>query len=273
MNLLFCINSNFVWLWKRCMQSILLNGGAGYYQVFILHSDLTHQDTEEISDFLGDRGRVCFIPVSDDIFEGFPETRRYPRQIYYRIAAPSLLPKELDRILYLDVDLVVINSLVPFYHSDFEQAGFLACSHSQKWLDKVNQLRLGIEKDVPYLNSGVMLINLSEQSNPLALSRVKQYTSQYRRRLILPDQDIITALAGDMVKLADTMKYNLNDRILTWHNLDPASPKIDLDWVRKYGVIIHYFGKNKPWKPHYRGCLDVFYHEVDATLSSSPSQP
>jgi len=267
MNLLFCINSNFVWLWKRCMQSILLNGGAEHYQVFILHSDLTHQDTEEISDFLGDRGRVCFIPVSDDIFEGFPETRRYPRQIYYRIAAPSLLPKELDRILYLDVDLVVINSLVPFYHSDFEQAGFLACSHSQKWLDRVNQLRLGIEKDVPYLNSGVMLINLSEQSNPLALSRVKQYTSQYRHRLILPDQDIISSLYGTKILTLDPFRYNMTERLYLRHA--PFERELDIDWVRNHSVIIHYCGRNKPWKPNYIGQLDVFYHEALAQMEAS----
>ena len=30
MNLLFCINANFVSLWKTCMKSILLNGGADH---------------------------------------------------------------------------------------------------------------------------------------------------------------------------------------------------------------------------------------------------
>lgn len=270
MNLLFCINRDFIWLWKRCMQSILLNGGGEDYQVFILHSDLTAEDTGEISDFLGPRARVCFITVPEEMFEGFPESGRYPRQIYYRLAAPLLLPKELDRILYLDVDLVVINPLTDFYHSDFEQAGFMACSHSAKWLDRVNQLRLGIEKDVPYLNSGVMLINLAQEHNPLLMKQLQEYAEKYRRRLLLPDQDILTALAGDMVKVVNTLKYNLNDRILNWYNLDPTHPKIDLEWVRQNGVIIHYFGKNKPWKPNYRGCLDVFYHQVDASLTSSP---
>ena len=27
-------------------------------------------------------------------------------------------------------------------------------------------------------------------------------------------------------------------------------------------VIIHYCGRLKPWKPHYVGVLDVFYHEL-----------
>lgn len=37
---------------------------------------------------------------------------------------------------------------------------------------------------------------------------------------------------------------------------------VDLDWVRAHTVIIHYCGRLKPWKPHYVGVLDVFYHEL-----------
>lgn len=29
-----------------------------------------------------------------------------------------------------------------------------------------------------------------------------------------------------------------------------------------YEVFIHYCGRLKPWKPHYVGVLDVFYHEL-----------
>ena len=38
--------------------------------------------------------------------------------------------------------------------------------------------------------------------------------------------------------------------------------KIDLDWVRDNVVIIHYYGKNKPWKDNYKGILNCFYNEV-----------
>ena len=37
---------------------------------------------------------------------------------------------------------------------------------------------------------------------------------------------------------------------------------VDLDWVRAHTVIIPYCGRLKPWKPHYVGVLDVFYHEL-----------
>jgi lipopolysaccharide biosynthesis glycosyltransferase len=37
---------------------------------------------------------------------------------------------------------------------------------------------------------------------------------------------------------------------------------LTLDWVRKHSVIIHYCGRNKPWKENYMGVLNVFYNET-----------
>ena len=53
-----------------------------------------------------------------------------------------------------------------------------------------------------------------------------------------------------------------SDRILALHNAELRNAPVDLDWVRAHTVIIHYCGRLKPWKPHYVGVLDVFYHEL-----------
>jgi lipopolysaccharide biosynthesis glycosyltransferase len=82
------------------------------------------------------------------------------------------------------------------------------------------------------------------------------------RTFILPDQDILTALYGDKIKLVDTMRYNLSDRIYGWNNVSPSRSTVDVDWVRKNSAIIHYCGKNKPWKDDYAGPLGVFFEEL-----------
>ena len=58
------------------------------------------------------------------------------------------------------------------------------------------------------------------------------------------------------------MYYNLSDRMLTIYNAGPGHKKRDLDWVRKNAVIIHYYGKNKPWNNGYHGILNIFYKEL-----------
>lgn len=262
MNLLFAIDKGFTDLFLSCIKSIVKHGGNHDYTAYILHSDLDESTMRTISLAVGDHVECRFIPVDPALFEGFPESKRYPLQIYYRLAAPLLLPEDLDRILYLDVDTVVINPLDDLYEMDFEGACYIACTHTREFLTKFNQARLGVKKDVPYINTGVMMLNLPMLRNELHMSDIRKFANKRMHTFILPDQDIITALYGEKVKLVDTMRYNLSDRILTFYNANPKNEKVDLEWVKSNAVVIHYCGKNKPWKDGYVGILDVFYKEL-----------
>ena len=261
MNLLFAINQNFTSFLCSCIRSIIKNGGAEHYDAYILHSDLTDADKQNIRETAGDPFAVHFIQVDEAIFEGFPESSRYPKQIYYRLAAPLLLPEKLDRILYLDVDLIVINSLKELYNMDFEGNYYIASSHVREFLTKFNQLRLGVEENVPYINTGVMLLNLSALRNTLTIEKIRDTARKKMHIFMLPDQDLLTVMHGEHIKLVDTMRYNLSDRMLSYYNADPRNEKRDLAWVRENAVVIHYYGKNKTWKDGYNGILDVFHKE------------
>jgi len=262
MNILFAINHKFTDLLCNCIRSIVKNGGADHYDAYILHSDLQEKDRKCIDLTAGDCMTCHYITVDESIFEGFPESNRYPRQIYYRLAAPLLLPENLDRILYLDVDLVVINSLEELYHTDFEGNYYVACSHVKEILTKINQLRLGVEEVVPYINTGVMVMNLTVLRENLTIEQISDTAQKKMHTILLPDQDLLTVMHGERIKLVDTMRYNLSDRLLSYHNANPRNQPLDLKWVRENVVIIHYYGKNKPWKSGYSGILNVFYHEI-----------
>ena len=51
----------------------------------------------------------------------------------------------------------------------------------------------------------------------------------------------------------------------------PFEQDFNLDWVRKHSLIIHYCGRNKPWKEPYLGKLDVFYQEAKAYMEMNQS--
>ena len=264
MNLLFSINRAFIPLLLNCVNSILKNGGMDEYVAYVLHSDIEREDMAAIQSAVGKRMKFHFISVPVSLFEGFPISRRYPQQIYYRLAAPLLLPPELERILYLDVDTIIINSLAELADMPFEGTYFMACTHVRKTLAKINQARLGMEQETPYINSGVMLLNLPLFREHVDLAEIRAFANKKKSILFLPDQDILTALYGDHVKLLDSLRYNLSDRVLAFHNAESQQEKLDVEWVRKNSVIVHYCGKAKPWKEHYHGPLGVFYQELAA---------
>lgn len=262
MNLLFAIDRNFIDLFINCIHSIEANGGDYHYDAYILHSDIDAEMKSRIERSVSCKVSCHFIDVDTGIFKDFPKSKRYPIQIYYRIVAPLLLPADLERILYLDVDTIVINPLHALYNMDFEGNYFIACTHTRKLLTNLNKARLGVKNNVPYINTGVMLLNLGELRNNVSLDSMQRFAHRKRLSLMLPDQDIITALYGTKIKLADTMRFNLSDRILGFYNADIKNKRRNINWVRQNTAIIHYCGKNKPWKNNYTGKLGVFYHEL-----------
>lgn len=246
-----------------CIRSMIRFPSDDGYDIYILHSDFQELDQSYFMKQIESKDTtVHFRFVEPSLFSSFPESDRYPRLIYYRIFAASLLPGDVDRVLYLDGDTIVINPLNELYGMDFEGNYFLACTHVKRLLNKINQYRLGMEEESTYINSGVMLMNLSELREKQNIKEVMSFVEKKRRYLTLPDQDIITALYGNNTGILDTMKYNLSDRMLSVYNADPSHKKIDLKWVRENTVVIHYYGKQKPWKKTYLGSLDTFYREL-----------
>lgn len=261
MNLLFCIDRNVLGPFLSCLKSIVLHGGYDHYDVYVLHSFVDKNTEDALRDDFGAEVSFHFIQVDRRWFADFPESDRYPLEIYYRLAAPHLLPDDVDRILYLDVDIVVLNSLRELYEADFEDNYYIGCTHTRELLTQMNRIRLRSDSQAKYLNTGVLLMNLPALRKCLSMKDIGDYVRKHTNALILPDQDILMALYGDKVKLADTLRFNLSDRILRMYNREHRH-KLDLEWVRRNVSIIHYCGREKPWKDDYAGELGVFYREL-----------
>lgn len=107
-----------------------------------------------------------------------------------------------------------------------------------------------------------MVLNLAALRENLTMDMLRRTALEKIDTFWLPDQDLLTVMHGDKILLADAQKYNLSDRILNIYNANPENPRHDLTWVWENTVIIHYCGKNRPWKPHYVGSLGVFYEEI-----------
>lgn len=235
------------------------------FDVYIMHKRLRQEHFDKVLAAIGGK-RVRFLPIliDDDSLSGAPTTKRYPLEIYYRLLASRYLPADLDRVLYLDPDIVVINPIAELYDHPLGEDAFVGCSHVTKGWRNFNAIRLGMPRKAPYVNSGILLMNLRVLRAIVDPKRIYDYIRRNKAVLVLPDQDVLSALYGDRSVMVDSRRYNLSDRYMRLYNLRrPLKvPKLDLAWVRRHGVIIHYCGRNKPWKPDYVGELDVFWREA-----------
>lgn len=157
MNLLVTLDENYIPHLNVMLFSLLDSNPESYVNVYLLHSSIPASAVVETKRLFGNRGQLICIQAKDIGLEGAPTTSRYPQEIYYRIFAAKYLPQNLDRVLYLDPDLIVNGSLAELYDLPMDDYYFAAASHVGPVLQKVNELRLDMDEDSPYINSGVML--------------------------------------------------------------------------------------------------------------------
>lgn len=263
-NILVTLDAHYLPQLDVMLSSLLHFNPDCAFDVYLLHTHIPPSALAGTRRVLDGRGRLIPIEVHDAALDAAPTTARYPSEIYYRIFAARYLPTELERILYLDPDIVINGSILPLYQLPMGEAYFAAASHidDMRLLCALNKLRLDMDEHGVYINSGVMLMNLALLRREQNDEDVYQFIEKRRNRLLLPDQDIISGLYGDKIIELNTFRYNMTE--LLYH----AHGRFDLDWVRKHCVVIHYCGRNKPWKENYIGTLDVFYHEAAARLET-----
>lgn len=270
MNILVTLNSFYLPQLTVMLTSLLQAHPNTEFTVYLAHSSITEAELADLCDnFKEYKINIVPIKLSENFLDSAPVTDRYPTEMYYRIFAAQYLPESLDHILYLDPDIVIINDISELYNAELGDNLFAAASHVNEPLRKINEIRLDMASDGSYINSGVMLMNLALLRREQNIKEVFDYIDTHRKVLFLPDQDIISSIYGDRILELDYIKYNFSDRKYILMRLAPKinEGKINLDWVRKNVSIIHYCGRNKPWKKHYHGNLGCFYHAVENTLS------
>lgn len=163
MNLLMTINNKYVEQLIVLLNSIKYSNSNEVFDIYILYKELDDEKINNINkEFENFKNfSLNFINIPKSEINSFPVyEKRYPEEIYFRLFASKYLPQSVNRVLYLDSDTVVINNLKTLYNMDFEGNLFIASTHIKKKLHKLQEIRLGIAEDEPYINTGVILMNL-----------------------------------------------------------------------------------------------------------------
>lgn len=264
LNILVTLDENYVPYLNVMLASLLHSNRDCCFDIYLLHSSIPDSAVFETKNILGKDNSLIMVKAKDIGLDDAPTTSRYPQEIYYRIFAAKYLPETLDRILYLDPDIIVNGSLKALYNLPMDNYYFAAASHTGPILRKFNEIRLDMDDDSPYINSGVMLMNLKRLRAEQNYEDVFSFIEKRKSFLMLPDQDIISSLYGSKIFALDTFRYNMTEKLYIGHA--PFEKDLNLEWVKENSVIIHYCGRNKPWKSNYRGVLDIFYNDTVARM-------
>lgn len=247
-HLLVSFDKNYINPFKVMINSCLINTPNETFHVWLLHKDINQEDQSNLLTGLdSSRIQLTAIQVDQSLFQEATITNRYPQEMYYRLIAPLILPKELDRILYIDPDILVINSIKPLWEINLQDYTFGACSHAGMLdiINSINQVRLNTNHD--YFNTGVILMDLKRARDIIDLNTIFSRVNERSIELLLPDQDVFNQLYGKYTLPLDETLYNYDARNYQQYYLR-SNTEHDIDWVIQNTIILHFCGKQKPWK-------------------------
>lgn len=229
-----------------------------------MYKSLLGDDIEDINRSLGPDGKTIAQYISIAAF--------------FRILIPDLLPVEIEKVIYLDCDLVVRGDLTELWKLKLGENHILAAQDT--WIRFVsstngllNYRELGLSPNFKYFNSGVLVINLKKWRETGTCKEAMNYLRQSKTFIRWHDQDVLNAvLAGKWGELNPKWNFNTTSFYdyaskcyLRWKESESLFSKDIYDDLIRNPSIVHFASEKKPWISRHTPRKEDFFEYVDMT--------
>lgn len=225
------------------MRSICLSSRRRADMVFhLLHLPLTEQHMADLGAISTEFGAsLVWYNLSENaefehVVRDLPTSTQWPKVVYGRLLLGSLLPEHVERVIYLDCDMMVRDPIETLYDTDL--AGFPLAAVR----DSVDPFIMGkrdmvqnrdlFEYADPYFNSGMLLIDLVAWRAIDIRAQVTALAARGIMSRLYYDQDMLNLIFHSNW-LALPWRWNTIDAHAAHEGMNPA--------------ILHYTRKAKPW--------------------------
>lgn len=195
---------------------------------------------------------VFFYLFKDELMSDFPQIGEVSKWIskatYYRLCITDIFPKTINKLLYLDADIIVRHSLKALWNTDIADVAVAGVmDQCEKNIGVYN--RLQYDSDLGSFNAGVLLMNLRLWRENNLRERFLNFIKEYPERIKFHDQDVLNYVLCHS-KIALPLKYNVqamfyakikNMQIDYWKNRE------ELEQAIADPFILHFSTHDKPW--------------------------
>lgn len=256
MNILYTLNDKFVPQVSAGMCSICENNkDVEIIDFYLMSLKISNKNKKKLKEFFSKKysRNVYFIELEDlsSYFDFDFDTNGWNPIVLARLLLDKLLPKKLDRVLYLDGDTIVRGSLSDLYSIDMQNKAIAASI--EPTIDKKRKHSLGLD-GLPYFNAGVLLVDLKNWRKNNVGKRIIDYYKENDGKLFANDQDAINGSMKDEIIVLNP-KYNYYN-IFYQYSYKFLSKLCDFEYIKKEEfddaknnpIIIHYLGEERPWR-------------------------
>ncbi|HEV8116333.1 MAG TPA: glycosyltransferase, partial [Acidimicrobiales bacterium] len=229
--------------------SLVANGGEAALRIHLLHDDsVSDADRTRLADWLAGLGvQLTCYRIDDARLEGLPTAGFTGKGSWYRVFLPDLLP-EVDRLLYLDVDLLVLDSLAPLRAVDLGDAYLAAVTNVFEPAHLHRPAELGLAGPADYFNAGVLLMNLAALRRDGGAERLVDYGRRHAEQLAWRDQDALNVVLG-AGRVPLPPRWNCMNSVIRFPQSVEVFGADAVREARRNPAIRHFEGPslNKPW--------------------------
>lgn len=241
-NLLLTTDERYAQHCAVCIRSIIDNNNEVGLNIVVAGLALSQETINKLMSFNADDScKITVVQFDERKLKEFPEIGVYPKDIYIRLWVEELFPTE-DKVLYLDVDTIVVAPLLPLWETDLGENILAAVDIP----DSTSHNRCHLPAEYSYFNSGVILFNVTKWQRLLCRKTICDFLWANAKIALNPDQD---ALNGCFYKNRLVLDYH-------WNLISPFFKNTGFPSITKEKIldlqlnpkIIHFNGAGgKPW--------------------------
>ena len=215
--------------------------------IYFISNELSPQDIELILSLKNIRNfEIKFISVTAEKFKAFPVNLHVSVAAYFRLLIPEIIPSHVDKILYLDCDILVEKSLYDLYNTNIDNYYLAAVEDFSSYGSmQYNEENYRIYRE-KYFNSGVMLLNLKRLRSFSLYKKSYEFIKKFGQPRWW-DQDILNMLFETKDILFIPPYFNMQ----YWYSdagLRADEYLIGNTYAKLHDIaIIHFITDIKPW--------------------------
>ena len=256
MNILYASNDGYACFLGISLYSLLVNNKkCESITVYILSNGISQYNIDRIQQMISSFNRNGVVIDIADLESKFGfeiDACGYNITTFARLFIDDLLPQEVEKILYLDSDIIVNRSISDLWNEDIEDV--YAAAVVEVYMPQSRKRLIGLSKEENYYNAGMLLINRSMWRNTNLKNDFISYYKQMNGTLLYNDQDIINHCCKGKVKSVSAI-YNFEPNVyyFPYYYLRRLNSNYFTGTTQEFKkmidnpVMIHFLGDERPW--------------------------
>lgn len=193
MNVLYTCDNNYVWLMGISVISLFENNRhIEDLKVYLIGENISYENKHELKRIANTYGReVVVIDVPRLNIPPSLTSKRWPLSAFTRLFSGVILPKDVEKILYLDCDTIITGDISELDNIQFN--GNIAMG-VKDCISGTYKKNIGLEKNSPYINAGVLLLDMNALRKVDINADIERYINKYEKLINYADQDILNGM-------------------------------------------------------------------------------